>query len=369
MLSRGRSAEPNIHRGPGLDGCRTIGHMPRSTSLRFRSRITIAAAVAVLALAPLPTERSADAAIGDQLLPNLVATPATNIAFGTGTELRFSTYSWNAGAGPLELSAGVINSATNSQDVWQRIYLSGGGRTDRLAGNFVWHAAHNHFHFEGYALYTLQPADAAGGSSRTGQKTTFCVMDTNAKDLTLAGAPPNGQYTTCGNDTQGMSVGWGDRYSSSLAGQSIEMSGMTNGDYRLYIDIDPNQHLSESTRADNQSCVLLRISVTARTVSVLNPTGCTPPVVADASSMTPESLASGTSATATIKGTGFTAGLAVSFVNGNGTAPTISGLTIVDSTTATATIAIRRKAKLGADPVWDLRFGSDTLVDALRITP
>ena len=34
-------------------------------------------------------------------------------------------------------------------------------------------------HFNDYALYTLQPVNAPGGSLRTGAKTTFCVMDTS----------------------------------------------------------------------------------------------------------------------------------------------------------------------------------------------
>lgn len=340
-----------------------------STSSRLRSRLAIPLVAAILALAPLPTERTADAVAGAELLPNLTATPATDIAFGTGYDLRFSTYSWNAGTGPLELRAGAIDSSTNSQDVWQRIYLEGGGSVDRLAGKFVWHPLHSHFHFEGYARYTLQPYDAPGASSQFGQKTTFCVMDTNAKDLTLPGAPNAATYTACGNSFQGMSVGWGDRYSSGLAGQSIDMTSMPNGDYRLYIDIDPFQKLSEATRADNQSCVLIRVSVTARTVSVLNPNGCDPIAPVVVSSLTPPTLASGTSASATIKGSGFVAGLTTSFVNGNGTAPTITGVTVVDASTATATISLRKKAKLGTDRTWDLRFGQATYANALTVTP
>ena len=112
-----------------------------------------------------------------------------------------------------------------TQDVWQWIALEGGGWAQRLAGRFVWHPAHNHFHFEGYALYTLQPVDAAGGSARTGQKTTFCVMDTNHVNAAITGSPASGVYTTCGNVEQGMSVGWGDRYGYTLAGQGIDMTG------------------------------------------------------------------------------------------------------------------------------------------------
>jgi hypothetical protein len=333
--------------------------------VRFR---LVAAASLVLTLgATLLASRPVEAATGDQMLPNLKATPATGIAFGTGTDLRFSTLSWNAGTGPLELRAGAIDTGTGKQDVWQRIYLEGGGSTDRLAGTFVWHTSHNHFHFEDYAKYTLQPVNAPGASSLYGQKTTFCVMDTTAKDLTLPGAPRSSTYATCGNTFQGMSVGWGDMYGSSLTGQSIDMAGMPNGDYRLSIEVDPLNHLSEVTRTDNISCVLLRISVTARTVTVLNPTSCDAPTTV--TSMTPSSVTVGSSVSVTITGTSFTAGLAVSFASGNGPSPSVSNVTYVDATTITATVTVAtpRKKTRTTDPVWDLRVGTATLTNALTV--
>ncbi|MFM8944646.1 MAG: lysyl oxidase family protein [Actinomycetota bacterium] len=339
----------------------------RGVLLRFRA--VTAASLALALGATLLAARPVEAATGDQMLPNLKATPATNIAFGSGTDLRFSTLSWNAGTGPLELRAGAIDTGTGKQDVWQRIYLEGGGSTDRLAGTFVWHVAHNHFHFEDYARYTLQPVNAPGASSLYGQKTTFCVMDTTAKNLSLPGAPNASTYSSCGNTYQGMSVGWGDMYGSSLTGQSIDMAGMPNGDYRLSIEVDPLNHLSEATRTDNSSCVLLRISVTARTVTVLNPNSCDPP--ASVTSMTPSSVAVNGSINVTITGTSLTSGLAVSFANGNGPAPTVSNVVYVDATTITATVTVapsRKKTRV-TDPVWDLRVGTATLLNALTVTP
>lgn len=314
----------------------------------------------------------AEAAVGDQMLPNLKALPAREVSIAVdasgATQLRFSTISWNAGTGPLTLVAGTIDSSTNSQDVWQWIKLEGGGDAKRLAGSFVWHPLHNHFHFEGYALYTLQPASASGASDRTGQKTTFCVMDTNRIDGTLTGSPTSGYYTTCGSSTQGMSVGWGDRYGSSLAGQSIDVTGMADGDYKLFIDVDPQNRLTEASEADNQSCVLLRIGVAARTVQVLNATGCDAPAVPTLASISPAQARIGTSVAVTITGTGFTSGVAVSFANGSGPAPSLRNVVVVNASTITATLSVGRK-KAGSDPVWDLRVGSATLVNAFTVLP
>src|SRR5258706_493087 len=86
-----------------------------------------------------------------ELPPNLIPFPAADMAVVMdnstgGTKLIFSTTSWNSGDGPLELIGGAIHAT--GQDVYQRVYLSNGGFYDRLAGTFVWHPEHNHFHFE-----------------------------------------------------------------------------------------------------------------------------------------------------------------------------------------------------------------------------
>src|SRR6185436_19947847 len=128
-------------------------------------------------------------------LPNLTPLPAQQIQLINS-------------AGRLELRAGETGSA--GQNVYQRIYLSDGGHYDTLAGTFVWHPAHNHFHFNDYAVYTLQPYNAPGGSARTAVKTTFCVLDSTKINGSLPGAPANAFFTTCGATVQGMSVGWGD---------------------------------------------------------------------------------------------------------------------------------------------------------------
>jgi hypothetical protein len=336
-----------------------VGILPPMFS---RHRIATAIAAALVAAAVLAPAWRVQAAIGDQLLPNLKATPATDIGFGTGALLRFSTLSWNAGTGPLDLRAGDTY-PDGTQDVWQWIALEGGGWAQRLAGRFVWHPAHNHFHFEGYALYTLQPVDAAGGSARTGQKTTFCVMDTNHVNAAITGSPASGVYTTCGNVEQGMSVGWGDRYGYTLAGQGIDMTGMADGDYRLFIEIDPQHKLSESDRSDNISCVLLRVSVSARTVRVLNPNSCASETV---TAITPTSARVGQSVSVTITGTGFAAGVAVSFANGNGAAPSVKNVVVVNDTTITATVTVPRK-RMGSDPLWDVRVGSGALTNAFTV--
>lgn len=113
----------------------------------------------------------ADARLGtaQELTPNLVALPASefalsiNTATGT-TRLVFAATSWNNGKGPMEIEAGATSVA--GQDVYQRVYNSDGSVTYYLAGTYVYHPDHQHFHFENYAPYTLKRVGAPGGSEQ-----------------------------------------------------------------------------------------------------------------------------------------------------------------------------------------------------------
>src|SRR5262245_59376891 len=82
-----------------------------------------------------------------ELRPNLQPLPAWNISLMGGL-LFFNTTSWNSGNGPLELIAGQVDSRAKKQKVYQRVYYNDGTFYDHLAGDFVWHKLHNHFHFE-----------------------------------------------------------------------------------------------------------------------------------------------------------------------------------------------------------------------------
>lgn len=305
------------------------------------------------------------------LTPNLKPLPASSLSLVTdvsgGSTLRFSTTSWNSGAGPLELVAGDVETGSGKQQVFQRVYLGDGTSFLNYAGSFTYHPEHNHIHFDDYALYTLQPINAPGGSLRTGVKTTFCVMDTTKIDATLPGAPSQAVYSTCGRSVQGMSVGWGDIYGSHLAGQEIDFSDNLDGIYQLKIEIDPKKLIVESNENDNVSCALLSIR-NPNTVTVLDASGSCSAVVA----ITPNSTARGTSVQVTITGYGFSSDMSVSFEGGNGPRPVASNVQLASDTdtldmiTATVTVPLKRKG--GRDPVWNLRVGSSVLPDAFTVS-
>jgi hypothetical protein len=329
--------------------------------LRFGFCILAFCGVTTLLLAPAG---SAQPAV--ELRPNLQPFPAfdlhlvANPATG-GKQITFSTRSWNKGLGPLELVAGETGSL--GQNVDQRVHLSDGSHQDY----FLWHPSHSHFHFNDYALYDLEPINAPGGSPKSGNKTTFCIMDTNKVDTSLPGAPQTAVYSVCGTTIQGMSVGWADTYGYTLPGQSVDFTGNPSGDYCLTIQIDPKSRLLEADDFDNVASSLLRIDVESSTITILDNTGCNPvggEVVVAA--ISPTSGKIGSTVPVVIAGSGFAAGMGVSFEGGSGPPPTVSNVVYVDATTIQATVTVK-KGKPGKDPVWDVRVGSAVLFGAFTV--
>ena len=258
-------------------GCYNPPEFRRKRDAAMRTPLALFAVLvaAATALAGQP----AGAATGDPLYPNLQPLPASDVRLETSTvagqtvrTLRFSTTSRNVGRGPLELVADAGDANTLRQNVYQRVYREGGGLYSKtLVGQFVFHPEHNHFHFEGYASYQLFDSAGRTPASPPGAKTTFCVMDTTRIDTRLPGAPKTPVYSTCGASVQGMSVGWGDRYGYTLAGQEIDASGVADGDYLLRIVIDPTNRLQETDDGDNLSDLPIRLAGT--TVTVLSGPG------------------------------------------------------------------------------------------------
>lgn len=310
----------------------------------------------------------APAVSGQELRPNLRALPASNLSVvanvDTGNpELRFAATSWNTGSGPLELIAGPTGPA--GQDVYQRVFYKNGSYLDYLAGTYVWHPEHSHFHFQEYALYTLRPVNAPGASQRQAYKTSFCVMDTTKVDARLSGAPRRAVYSTCSAAVQGMSVGWGDTYGAHLAGQAIDLTGNPDGLYELTADFDPANQILESNDSDNTACVLLQVGVAARTVQQVGACGATGGAPA-ITSIQPADAWAGTMVDVIINGANFAEGMAVGFENGSGPAPVPSNVTVLDSSTITLTVTVKQGGGNG-DRIWDVRVGSAVLANGFEV--
>ena len=310
------------------------------------------------------------------LLPNLQPLPAYELSlrpiFGGGTELVFSTLTTNAGLGPLHMVAGELTEPGH-QSIYQRIHFSDGTFKDTLAGVFVLHEEHGHFHVEEYAEYRLEKEFAPGASTRIGQKTSFCLLDTNRVDRKLANAPKRAVFTRCDDFEfgQGISVGWGDAYRSHLPGQSIDVSGLESGNYLLTMIADPNDNILETDEGDNSSTIRIHLDMEAMTVDGLPGDGGDPgdpPGDVMISGIIPATMPAGSIRAVTITGAGFADGMNVALVNGSGPSPRVSEITVQDENTITATLT----AKSGGPPrmrVWDLVVGPATASDGFTVFP
>jgi glucose/arabinose dehydrogenase len=195
------------------------------------------------------------------LYPDLRTLPPTDLQFGTEViegesrhVLRFENSIWNAGEGPLELRP----ISETDPEVFQRIYDSEGTFVERLAGEFVFHEAHDHWHFDDFTrfeLWTRSSYDAWLESDRTqGEpewsigKVSFCIMDI-VQIEELPGSPSSQVYPdTCPLGVQGISVGWADVYEATLEEQWIELGPdpLPDGEYVLRSVADPLTLVHES---------------------------------------------------------------------------------------------------------------------------
>ncbi|MEX2274302.1 MAG: lysyl oxidase family protein [Actinomycetota bacterium] len=228
----------------------------------------------------LSLESVSPAAGGDltELLPNIAAQPAfsLDVVNSNGTRyLRFSTSTPNIGTGPLEMvprkndcDGDGDRKNDRSAMQWTFLDVDADGVFDRgidvqwekrLAGCFFFHAAHNHWHFEDFANYRLtRLSDGKAVATRT--KVGFCMLDSLRTHPELPGSPSSRYYDSCQPTVhQGISVGWEDLYSAQLEGQNFDIDGVADGKYCVRINIDPNNHLEETSDDDNRSTKAVRL--------------------------------------------------------------------------------------------------------------
>jgi hypothetical protein len=199
---------------------------------------------------------------GAPLLPDIIM-EIHDIAQGTSSGqpiLKFSTWTVNVGAGPLELRATTTN-PDGSQNVNQRIYDSDGvSFTDTYAGTFA--VVSGRLRFTDSADYFLKEVTAnngVGGIVGANQKVSYCIVDSLKYTTSPPGTPATAHYTTCG-PVMGISVGWVDLYSSSISTQAIALTGVSDGTYWLENIGDPTNRLMESDETNNTYLVKVTVA-------------------------------------------------------------------------------------------------------------
>lgn len=227
-------------------------------------------AIAVLAAGLLVSDaRPARAAAPTDVLPNLVADPPANAILdyysypGGGHDLllRFDGYVHNTGQGALEMNASRASSADPLPPV-QRIYRSDGSTRDLpMAGAQLFYSSadgHNHWHLQNAVRYSLWTSDH-GSLVAPASKVGFCLGDVEHADSfgPAAGPYQNGSDQFCQHNhpdalslVEGVSSGWRDIYSRSLALQWVVASDVQPGIYALREDVDPDGIVAESNETN-----------------------------------------------------------------------------------------------------------------------
>jgi hypothetical protein len=115
---------------------------------------------------------------------------------------------------------------------------------------FTFSSCHNHYHFNGYALYRV--LDQSGNVAVQGRKRAFCLEDFERQANPPLGGPGSAQYD-CSD--QGISKGWQDTYYNGLTCQFMDITGLAPGRYTLEVTVNPDRILPELNYDNNRATV------------------------------------------------------------------------------------------------------------------
>lgn len=203
------------------------------------------------------------------LLPDLVAKPAGLLEIKINSEnkhreLFFETTVINIGEGPLEM-LGEYDKETDKTRATQRLKARDNKDDfeEIIAGYFIFHEGHDHWHFEDFVEINIFPYGKDGTLGEvlvTSGKMTFCIFDYSIADSSLPGAPKEAVYPECQPDIQGLSVGWADTYSSKTLGQQVDIENLKNGLYAIYTTADPAGRILEKNAGNNSAVIYVEIN-------------------------------------------------------------------------------------------------------------
>jgi hypothetical protein len=201
--------------------------------------------------------------VGEPVLPDLMPSPPDNL--GTSKidgrwHVSFSTLIVNVGAEDLLLRAARVEDGEWS--VEQLIpYSQGGAATRPIDTSLAWGGdGHDHWHVVRVASVWLARLGEDGKAvdddrSRIDTKIGFCFYDHTRE---LDRGPEKAVYSskTCGAENStligmGLSPGWNDTYARNLPGQAVDLTGLPDGKYRMWAEVDEQGWFREASRENN----------------------------------------------------------------------------------------------------------------------
>jgi hypothetical protein len=190
------------------------------------------------------------------------------VGSGPSREFQYTHDTFNGGSGPLVIQP-EYNAASGAYLGTQYIYSFNAGtwtlaQQIPIAGAFIFHGAHGHFHFPlvTFGLYAVAANGGLGAPVALSEKNGFCINDSFIYDPTLPNAGAHVNFGSCSDPTslRGLNVGAVDEYDKTDPGQSISLVGITDGDYWLRAVVDPENFLFESDKSNNETDVLITIN-------------------------------------------------------------------------------------------------------------
>ena len=222
------------------------------------------------------SSRWTEKAVGEPVLPDFMPVPPTDIhtkRAGDTWTVEFSSTLVNVGKGDFHATAKRM--ANGSWTVTQDIAYDGGGADHvDIPAEPVWAGdGHEHWHLKRVVEYHLVPHQAGGRRTSdvrlTDHKIGFCIYDFAKQDLGYGPDEKVYDREGCGQHdaamlTMGLSPGWGDVYNWALPGQSIDISGLTDGPYRITAVADEKGVFHEASTDNNRTWVDFDLSTDAQ---------------------------------------------------------------------------------------------------------
>jgi|SoiMethySBSTD1v2_1073268.scaffolds.fasta_scaffold27014_7 lysyl oxidase len=231
-----------------------------------------------------------DPPVGAAVLPDIVPTPPEYLQMfrkegGKRWEIAFSSTLVNIGDGPF-----VLRAKRDGDGAWhvEQIveHATSGAEVVAVPAELVWGGdGHDHWHISRVATNRLvrlgadgKPVDEEG---LVDSKVGFCFYDHTQRRAQGVDDPVY-VHESCGKEDDvrigmGLSPGWEDIYPFILPGQTIDVSDVPDGRYRLWVTADENGWFHDRSHENNVTWADLELTTKGenRFAEVLD-TGPTP---------------------------------------------------------------------------------------------
>jgi hypothetical protein len=187
-----------------------------------------------------------DPPVGSPVLPDLMPKPQLNVTtkqIEGRWHIFFSTIIVNVGESDF-----VLRATRETDGTWrveQGIpYTESGAEIVPTEATLAWGGdGHDHWHVTRVAAVRLVALDERGP-----EEAVYSSHSCGDEGDTFIGV--------------GLSRGWNDTYRQSLPGQSIDVTGLPDGKYRLWTEVDEQGWFREASRKNNRTWIDLELRMT-----------------------------------------------------------------------------------------------------------